>query len=78
MTTCTDDKPRPLDVPAGRILNEHTRHDEEKPEHCLHNGTCGPWRVVACCEVAPDTDVEECAKCGKQIETRCSFDDEYS
>jgi hypothetical protein len=36
---------------------------------------CGVWRTVKC---DGDTDIIECARCGKQKPARCNFDDEYS
>jgi uncharacterized protein (DUF2126 family) len=33
---------------------------------------------IAHCEIAPEIDVIECARCGKQCETKCNFDEEYS
>jgi hypothetical protein len=61
-----------------RVRGGCSIHDYEKPELCAHNSTCGLWRTVSCCEVAPETDVVECAKCGKQARERCNFDEEYS
>ena len=63
---------------SERVRGGYSIHKAENKLLCGHSSDCGPWRCVSCCEVAPDTDIEECARCGKQVETRCHFDEEYS
>ena len=65
-----------MDYP--RIVGGHSIHAEEKPELCHSDSQCGNWRCVSCCEFAPDVDIIECSRCGKQRKTRCNFDEEYS
>lgn len=62
------------------VRGEHYLHDEHKPELCVPSRRCGPWRVVECCpaRLPDDTDIEECAICGKTVQRRCTFDDDYA
>lgn len=62
---------------TDRIISEHSLHAVEKPLLCP-DGKHAHWRTISCCKVAPDTDVIECSRCGKQLWTTCDFDEEYS
>ena len=67
---------------SERIKGGCSLHDEEMPELCgwITGGVCADItaRVVDCCKRKPDTDVLECPRCGKQWETRCTFDEDMS
>ena len=61
-------------VRAGkRVQFECSLHKEESPasvscQHLL-------WRTIAC---DYETDIVECASCGRQRVVRCDFDGEYA
>lgn len=57
-----------------RIKVKQSLHERETPEACP-NGVHGHWRVIVCDN---ETDVIECARCGKQRLTVCNFDDDFS
>ena len=72
---------------GGRVHGGCSTHDKFNPnlcpaepvvQHHLQGIRCGPWRVVDCCGLADEHDIEECSRCGKQITVACSFDDDYS
>jgi hypothetical protein len=56
-----------------RVQIECSMHAEENPASalCLHTF----WRTIAC---DSETDVIECAKCGRQRLARCNFDDDFA
>lgn len=55
-----------------RVTGEHSLHAEAKTP-CV--GCCRNWRTLYC---DSETDVVECAECGRQSLARCNFDDEYA
>lgn len=59
-----------------RIYNRYSLFPplDNIPEEC--EGGHGEWRTIVC--DGGDTDVKECADCGKQKVTSCNFDEEYS
>jgi hypothetical protein len=59
-------------IAADGSASLHGAHDKTK---CIERHI-GPWRCVDCCKQEPDTDVIECAECGYQRQTRCTFDDD--
>lgn len=72
-----------------RIRGEHSLHAEYDPSKCPRNPggpwpfaqQCGEWRVVDCRSGGAgydDIDTLECSRCGKQITTPCTFDDDYA
>ena len=61
---------------ARRVVGGFSLHAHEKPELCRDHHK-GPWRVVEC-NGSRDTDVIECARCGAQRQTRCTFDEDYA
>lgn len=66
----------------GRIVGGHSRFaaelpDDQKPDACKSGHH--HWRCVDCCNHAGDErDIDECSECGRQINVRCNFDEEYS
>jgi hypothetical protein len=59
-----------------RIDNQFSDWPEEHPELCKRDEPCGIMRVIEC--DGGDWDVLECGKCGKQMRTRCTFDQDMS
>jgi len=83
MTDEENDRPAwgkrdPLEVEAIRIRNGHSLHAEEDPSLCDLHCERHIGRVVDCCHRKPDIDVVECPRCGKQWETLCTFDEDFS
>lgn len=63
---------------SGRVVGGYSLHAARDPEKCK-GGHRGPWRVVDCCEIAgDDRDIVECAECGEQKTSSCSFDEDMS
>lgn len=58
-----------------RAIVEMSLHAKESDTICRAGEH--KWRVIVC-DGASDRDVDECVTCGRQITTRCSFDEEYS
>ncbi len=57
----------------------HPNYDISKtPNREGHVFECGAMRVVSCCDPINGIDVLECARCGYQVQTRCSFDGDFS
>ncbi|HNB43299.1 MAG TPA: hypothetical protein PLL72_03790 [Burkholderiaceae bacterium] len=71
---------------SGRIVGGCSLHAAFNPAQCprenvqqhLDEVRCGPWRVVDCCGVVDEHDIEECARCGRQATVACSFDEDCS
>lgn len=59
-----------------RIVGGCSRHAEFDASKCIHGERCGPWYVVDCCGQEDDKDVDECGRCGKQVSSRCNYDDD--
>lgn len=63
-----------------RVTGGYSLHSRENPDLCKrrypYNEPCGNARVVKC--DGGNKDIVECSKCGKQWETRCTFDDDCS
>ena len=60
-----------------RVKAKHSLHDSEKPELCP-NGHAS-WRTIVCGgEAGEDRDVQECSRCGRQVNVRCNFDEDYA
>lgn len=53
-----------------RAKTDTSLHDADKPGLC---GYVHQWRVIAC---DSETDVVECANCGRQKLAKCNFDEE--
>jgi hypothetical protein len=61
-----------------RVRGGSSLHDEEKPDLCRDGNVFNHarWRVVKCDN--SETDIIECSRCGKQMESACTFDDDYA
>ena len=68
---------KPAQFINGRIVGGHSMHDSEKPELCA--GKRHEWRTVECGgHAGEDRDIDECSRCGKQQNFKCSFDEDFS
>jgi hypothetical protein len=58
-----------------RIAPECSIHSEVQQTE--HHWCSNHKRVIVCCS-ATDKDVVECARCGQQWVSRCTFDEDYA
>lgn len=65
----------PSDI-EQRVKNEHTLHDSVTEGACPEGHH---WRTVLCGGAAgEDRDIVECSGCGRQVNVRCDFDEDYA